>query len=253
MKRFFSILLSFALCFVSINSTVFAEEQATSTVSIENVTGKTDEIVNVPININNNPGIISLVVEVSYDNTALKLKKANKNDDFWKSATMTPGGDLNAQPYRIIWYDGLAKSDFTENGTLAELSFEVLKSGSHKIELSISEADTFNNNFEKVQFEVEEGIIEAHSTTTQPVEYKLGDVNNDGHINAVDASSVLSYYAMISTNQDGGYNDKQKTAGDVNHDGQINAVDASCILSYYAYLSTTKEEILSLEAFLKKK
>lgn len=91
------------------------------------------------------------------------------------------------------------------------------------------------------------------TTTTQPInKISLGDVNNDNQINAVDASSVLSYYAMISTNQDGGYDDKQKAAADVNHDGQINAVDASCILSYYAYVSTTKDEILPLEAFLKK-
>lgn len=94
------------------------------------------------------------------------------------------------------------------------------------------------------------------TTTTnnniQPVDYNLGDVTNDGHINAVDASSVLSYYAMISTNQDGGFNDNQKAAADVNHDGLINAVDASCILSYYAYVSTTKEDIKSLEEFLKK-
>ena len=92
------------------------------------------------------------------------------------------------------------------------------------------------------------------TTTTQPInKISLGDVNNDNQIDAVDASSVLSYYAMISTNQDGGYDDKQKAAADVNHDGQINAVDASCILSYYAYVSTTKDGILPLEAFLKKK
>ena len=83
--------------------------------------------------------------------------------------------------------------------------------------------------------------------------YILGDVNNDGQINAVDASSVLSYYAMISTNKDGGFDDAQKSAADVNNDGQINAVDASCILSYYAYVSTSKEEILTLESYLKKK
>ena len=247
MKRFFSILLSFALCFVSVNSTVFAEEKQSSIVSIDNVVGKVDETVVVPINIKNNPGIISLVTEISYDDTALKLISAKKNDEFWTSATMTSGGDLKSQPYRIIWYDGLAKSDFKENGTLAELSFEVLKSGSHEIKMYISEKDTFNNNFDKVPFDVIYGSIDVSA-----VEYKLGDVNNDGHINAVDASSVLSYYAMISTNKDGGFDEAQKNAADVNHDSLINAVDASCILSYYAYVSTTKEDILSIEEYLKK-
>ena len=94
------------------------------------------------------------------------------------------------------------------------------------------------------------------STTTSPIQnqqkYPLGDVNNDGQINAVDASSVLSYYAMVSTNKDGGFDDLQKVAADVDHDGQINAVDASCILSYYAYVSTTKEEILPLAEYMNK-
>ena len=80
----------------------------------------------------------------------------------------------------------------------------------------------------------------------------LGDVTNDGHINAVDASTVLAYYAMISTNKDGGFDDNQKAAADVDHDGKINAVDASNILSYYAYVSTTKEEVVPMEQFMKK-
>ncbi|MBR5682595.1 MAG: leucine-rich repeat protein [Ruminococcus sp.] len=82
---------------------------------------------------------------------------------------------------------------------------------------------------------------------------QLGDVNRDGEINAVDASSVLAYYAMISTNQNGRYDEYQKLAADVNHDGDINAVDASNILAYYAYASTTHDEIIkSMEEYIKK-
>lgn len=79
------------------------------------------------------------------------------------------------------------------------------------------------------------------AVSATPVNYTLGDVNNDGKINAVDASSVLAYYARISTNQDGGFTESQKIAADFNHDGQINAVDASNILSYYAYIATASE------------
>lgn len=77
-------------------------------------------------------------------------------------------------------------------------------------------------------------------------------MNNDGKINAVDASDVLAYYARISTNQEGGYTDKQILAADVTHDGSINAVDASNILAYYAYVSTTKETPMSMEEYMKK-
>ncbi|WP_296569515.1 dockerin type I domain-containing protein [Ruminococcus sp.] len=79
----------------------------------------------------------------------------------------------------------------------------------------------------------------------------LGDLNNDGQINAVDASAVLAYYAMISTNKDADLNNDQKKAADVNCDGQVNAVDASNILSYYSYLSTAKGYNVPLAEYIK--
>ena len=91
------------------------------------------------------------------------------------------------------------------------------------------------------------------TVTTQPVEYELGDVNDDGKLNAVDASIVLTYYAMTSTNQNGDFTEAQKKAADLDNNGDINAVDASYILSYYAYTSTTKEDIMSIEEYMKKK
>ena len=81
--------------------------------------------------------------------------------------------------------------------------------------------------------------------------YSLGDVNNDGAINAVDASAVLTYYAMTSTNKKGDFDENQKLAADVDHNSSINAVDASCILSYYAYVSTTKDDPVSFEEYMK--
>lgn len=81
----------------------------------------------------------------------------------------------------------------------------------------------------------------------------LGDVNADGNINAVDASSVLAYYAQVSTNQNGGYTEDQKLSADVNKDKMINAVDASNILAYYAYASTTPQGAAeTMEEFMKK-
>lgn len=99
------------------------------------------------------------------------------------------------------------------------------------------------------------GIIQGYiKIKEEPApEYTLGDVTRDGSINAVDASSVLAYYAMVSTNKDGGYDDAQKLAADVTSDGTINAVDASNILSYYAYTSTAKENVISMEEFMKQR
>lgn len=78
MKKFISILLSFALCLFSMNSAVYAKEKKSSMVLLGSVTGKIGETIKLPINIKDNQGIISLVTEISYDNTALKLKGAKK-------------------------------------------------------------------------------------------------------------------------------------------------------------------------------
>lgn len=90
------------------------------------------------------------------------------------------------------------------------------------------------------------------TTTTAPAaQYKLGDVNSDGKINASDATAVLQYYARTATGKDGGLNKEQQTAADVNKDGKINSVDATIILSYYAYCGTAKDKAMPFEEYLK--
>lgn len=64
-----------------------------------------------------------------------------------------------------------------------------------------------------------------------------GDVNGDGFIDAVDASTVLAEYARLSSNKKGTFTAEQNTAADFNGDGKVDAVDASAILAKYASLS----------------
>ncbi|MBQ8296368.1 MAG: DUF4430 domain-containing protein [Ruminococcus sp.] len=69
--------------------------------------------------------------------------------------------------------------------------------------------------------------------------YILGDVDNDGSINALDASMVLTAYANTATGKDSGLTAAQELAANVNNsDYAVNALDASEILSYYAYTAT---------------
>ena len=83
-----------------------------------------------------------------------------------------------------------------------------------------------------------------------PKAYCLGDISDNGVVDAVDASMALSYYTKISAMADGGFNAGQRLAADVNGDGIIDAVDASKILSYYAYASTEEKTALSINEFL---
>lgn len=103
-------------------------------------------------------------------------------------------------------------------------------------------------------FTEEFGISENAFDTSLPV-YKLGDVNNDGIVDSVDASNILAEYARLSSeNGIPAFTDLQKWAGDIDGNGLIDAVDASSVLSYYAYLSTLDMGTIprSLESFIQK-
>ena len=68
--------------------------------------------------------------------------------------------------------------------------------------------------------------------------FDFGDVDDDGEINALDASAVLTEYAASATGGALELDFIQTKAADVNCDGAVDALDASEILGYYAYKAT---------------
>jgi hypothetical protein len=50
-----------------------------------------------------------------------------------------------------------------------------------------------------------------------------GDLNNDGHVNVFDLSTLLSHYGQSAT----------ASQGDINNDGIVNVFDLSILLSHY--------------------
>ena len=96
----------------------------------------------------------------------------------------------------------------------------------------------------------------AAATTTTPAknDYKLGDVDRDGNVNAADATAVLQHYAATSTGKNGIFTKEQLIIADVNKDGDVNAIDASHILSYYAYRGVTHgDKVMTIEEFIASK
>ena len=84
----------------------------------------------------------------------------------------------------------------------------------------------------------------------------LGDVNEDGMIDSVDASMVLNIYANIAASRTYKPTEKLKKLSDVNMDNKVDVLDASIILEYYAVASTAKsfmdwEDILDFDKILK--
>ncbi len=87
--------------------------------------------------------------------------------------------------------------------------------------------------------------------TTLPEDeiYTLGDVDENGMIDAADATLTLQTYSELSTGRLVSINARQQKAADTNKDGMIDSSDATSILRYYSFMSTGGSG--SFEAFLK--
>ena len=70
-------------------------------------------------------------------------------------------------------------------------------------------------------------------------------MNDDGKVDGIDASKVLTSYAMESAGKRSELTEKQQKAADVNSDGKVDANDASLILSFYAYNSAGNDVTLA--------
>ncbi len=92
--------------------------------------------------------------------------------------------------------------------------------------------------------------IEPNGSNAQSIyialsDRKLGDLDNNGKINSIDASAILTAYANELANKESGLSAAEIAAADVNGDGVINAMDASTILTYYAYtMADGKAELI---------
>lgn len=64
------------------------------------------------------------------------------------------------------------------------------------------------------------------------------DIDGDGTVTAIDASTVLTAYTNIQAGEPSGLTPEQENLADANRDGIINSVDASLIMSFYSGCST---------------
>ena len=119
--------------------------------------GVTNNTLKVDVNLSDNPGIIVMRLKVNYNSDAIKLTKI---DDKAQLGEQVHTDDLESKDIYLYWSNPLATKDFTFNGTVATLEFEVLDS-SKKAEISLSynakegDIDIINYDLEKVDFKMD--------------------------------------------------------------------------------------------------
>lgn len=163
-----AIVLMLACCLASVVVPVLAVDSTEPVISVESVSAKVGEEIQVAVTISNNPGICAAVIAISYGD-GLQLISVENTDLL---SNPVHGGDLNANPYLLSWDDSLAEADTMENGTLVFLHFIVkdeAESESCNIAVSYETENIFNTALENVYFETINGQVEVSDGLSQLV------------------------------------------------------------------------------------
>ena len=143
-------------------STTNKAEELSPIISVSDAKGQSGKTVDVTISIKDNPGIVNMRLDVDYDKEALVLTKVTDSG-------LLPGevhsNVLTDMPYCLYWDNGASKTDYTANGDLVKLTFEVKENaacGNYPITVSYKydEPDIINASLEPVKVDINNGTIE---------------------------------------------------------------------------------------------
>ena len=146
----------------------------------------------------------------------------------WEKTPVTLTGiNVNTLPDKIVYYVG---EDFNSNGL--ELNLIYSDGTVNKI------TDGFEISGYSSESEGEKTVNVSYggkstSFVVNVITIKVGDVNNDGVVNVMDATELQKHIAGTTT-----LDDEALLRGDVNSDGAINVNDATLIQKYSASLIT---------------
>jgi len=188
------------------------------TVTVMSQSGMPGDTIQVPVQIQGNPGLASLKFSVEYD-TLLELTNVAFNSAFGNMVT-APQPYTNPQSITMI----SPLSDITANGLFATLTFQISDIApdnySAAVNVTFRAADIFNGAKEPVEMTAVNGVVNVYHGIP-------GDVNNDRSVDTMDAIDLFRYVAGWSVDLDAG-------AVDVNGDGDVDTEDAIDLFRFVA-------------------
>ena len=190
---------------------------------VESKTTSVGSTVAVNISIANNPGIVSMTLHVNFDS---RLELVSVQD-----TGLLPGkvhSTVMLNPYTLAWENDSATQNYTVNGTLVTLTFNVpenLEEGDYAVSVSYDSEgyEIYDFNAEPVDFAVVNGKISV-------TDIIYGDVNGDGKVNNLDRLILTRYLA----NWPDYPASRIKPGADTNADGKINNLDRLILTRHLA-------------------
>lgn len=189
----FSMLFSLTLAALNVS----AVENDVLGITVETVDAEQGENVFVKVDITNNPGIIALKLNLSYDPAALTLVGA-VDGELIGDALFT---NAYANPFTMTWNEGDAEVNNTSTGTLVTLEFQVKEDAAAgatvvTVETGIAN-DCINYDLNPVDVDVIPGAVNVAEPEAEVI---LGDTDGNGVIDSDDAV-LLMYNVTIGAEE----------------------------------------------------
>lgn len=181
--------------------------------------------VTIPISIQSNDGFAALGLTINYDATLFDYKAlevdSNLKDKIALKDIYPTDGQIKAA--------FVAGQNITDVGAFLNLTLETKESApiGTTSDVTITVTQVANYDEESLNGTGAVCTVTLAENTSDPG-YVLGDVNNDGSIDLVDALCVLQYYNSVKE-----LTDDEKTAADVDKNKTVDLVDALRIMKFY--------------------
>lgn len=159
MKKVLTVVLTIVLfvCLLSGTHTiVHAKEANVPSFIVGTAEGKRGDTVTVTVSVANNPGIVSLKLNVGYDAKVLTLKSITGG-----LFPSTAFGPLSANPIAVNWVDSIRPNN-TANGVVATLTFTIKDNapfGTSAVTVTHTADDVYDFDFMNVFFADVDGLV----------------------------------------------------------------------------------------------
>jgi len=199
--------------------------ESDAVISVTSATGRAGNQVSVNIVLSENPGVTSMLLSVDFDEDVLRL--VNVTDAGLLGSAFHSNN--YSSPYSLSWANDTATSNFTVNGSIVTLTFEILDSAEAgetaiSVNYDYNNYDIIDKDLNRISFATKAGKINVTDVI-------IGDVNGDGTVNTLDRVILTRYIANWTE-----YiaDDISLDAADVNADGVVNTLDRVILTRHIA-------------------
>ena len=186
----------------------------TATISGSSVTARQGNEVTVELNLDENTGMTSMMIELEYDSDVLEYVSATNGEVFSDGSFDAPNSTNSSKV--LIWQNGTLTKNITKTGKLATVTFKVkdeAKVGESKISFLCD-----SKKYEAIDAKGDAVIVTSNDAVVNVVDFLYGDVDNDKKVDSTDILVLKRYIAKWD-----GYTINMKNAnldGDTTEDGE---------------------------------